>query len=196
MAYPEALPQIVAAAVAAERESGVPAVITAAQCAIESGWLDKAPGNNCFGVTWQPGAGDRQLLPTLEWLTAFDREKFGTRAEYEGEKLVRATGKTGKNRHGVATAEWRCLRWFRAYATLADSFRDHGKLISSDANYRAVWRRFQMDRNVEGLAVGIARSGYATSPNYEKLLPEVMKMTPLVRAILAERKLPPKKDSK
>lgn len=196
MAYPAALPQIAAAAVAAEREFGVPAIIVASQCAIESSWLDKAPGNNCFGVTWQPGTGDRQLLSTLEWLTAFDRDRFGTGPGYEGEKLVRATGKTGKNRHGVATAEWRCLRWFRAYATLADSFRDHGKLISSDVNYRAVWRKFQQDRNVEGLAVGIARSGYATSPKYEKTLIEVMKMTPLVRAILAERNLPPEKESK
>lgn len=198
MAYPEALPRIVAAAVAAERESGVPAIIIAAQCAIESGWLDKAPGNNCFGVTWQPGTGDRQLLPTLELLTASEREIFGKRPGYEGEKIISLTGKTGKNRRGVATAECRCLRWFRAYAnaTLADSFRDHGKLISTDANYRAAWRKFQQDRNVEGLAVGIARSGYATSPVYEKTLLEVMRMTSLVRAILTARNIPPGKDSK
>ncbi len=45
-----ALHRIAEAAVAAERETGCPAEISAAQCIVESAWLQVAPGNNCFGV--------------------------------------------------------------------------------------------------------------------------------------------------
>ena len=45
-----ALRRIAEAAVAAERETGCPAEISAAQCIVESAWLQVAPGNNCFGV--------------------------------------------------------------------------------------------------------------------------------------------------
>jgi len=45
-----ALRRIAEAAVAAERETGCPAEISAAQCIVESAWLQVAPGNNCFGI--------------------------------------------------------------------------------------------------------------------------------------------------
>jgi flagellum-specific peptidoglycan hydrolase FlgJ len=45
-----ALSQIVAAAVASERATGLPAELSAAQCIFESGWLSRMPGNNCFGI--------------------------------------------------------------------------------------------------------------------------------------------------
>jgi hypothetical protein len=46
----EALGRIAEAAVAAERETGCPAEVSAAQCIVESAWLQVAPGNNCFGI--------------------------------------------------------------------------------------------------------------------------------------------------
>ena len=49
-AQSEALGRIAEAAVAAERGTGVPAEISAAQCILESAWLQVAPGNNCFGI--------------------------------------------------------------------------------------------------------------------------------------------------
>ena len=45
-----ALRRIAEAAVVAERETGVPAEISTAQCILESAWLRVAPGNNCFGL--------------------------------------------------------------------------------------------------------------------------------------------------
>ena len=45
-----ALRRIAEAAVTAERETGCPAEISAAQCIVESAWLQIAPGNNCFGI--------------------------------------------------------------------------------------------------------------------------------------------------
>jgi flagellum-specific peptidoglycan hydrolase FlgJ len=46
----QALTQIASAAVNAERATGIPAELSAAQCILESAWLTRAPGNNCFGI--------------------------------------------------------------------------------------------------------------------------------------------------
>src|ERR1039458_7907510 len=42
--------RIANAAVSCERDSGCPAELSAAQCILESAWLTRAPGNNCFGI--------------------------------------------------------------------------------------------------------------------------------------------------
>lgn len=42
--------QILPGAQACERATGIPASFTIAQAALESGWGDRAPGNNLFGV--------------------------------------------------------------------------------------------------------------------------------------------------
>lgn len=46
----EALRQIAQASVQAERETGCPAELSAAQAILESAWLTRCPGNNCFGI--------------------------------------------------------------------------------------------------------------------------------------------------
>lgn len=48
-----------------ERATGLPAEITVAQWAIESGWGAASPGNNCFGIKAYPGC-EVQRFPTQE----------------------------------------------------------------------------------------------------------------------------------
>jgi flagellar protein FlgJ len=48
-----------------EQTTGLPAEITVAQWAIESGWGAAAPGNNCFGIKAYPGC-QIQRFPTHE----------------------------------------------------------------------------------------------------------------------------------
>jgi flagellar protein FlgJ len=48
-----------------EQTTGLPAEITVAQWAIESGWGAAAPGNNCFGIKAYPGC-EVQRFPTHE----------------------------------------------------------------------------------------------------------------------------------
>jgi flagellum-specific peptidoglycan hydrolase FlgJ len=52
MTRAEAIPLIAAAAVASEKATGLPAEFSAAQCALESGWLTSMPYGscNCFGI--------------------------------------------------------------------------------------------------------------------------------------------------
>lgn len=64
------LRRLSAAAMAAclcEKATGLPAEITVAQWALESGWGASAPGNNCFGIKAYHGCV-AQTLPTLEYV--------------------------------------------------------------------------------------------------------------------------------
>lgn len=63
----EALAQIAPAAVRSEKFTGCPAVLTVAQCALESGWLKHAPGNNCFGIKKAERHTATQTLLTTEF---------------------------------------------------------------------------------------------------------------------------------
>jgi|SRR5579859_3419133 len=55
--------QIAPAAVASENATGLPAELSAAQCIIESGWLSRSPGNNCFGIKLDShGAGVQYFI--------------------------------------------------------------------------------------------------------------------------------------
>ncbi len=55
-------------AVSCEQMTRVPAELTVAQWALESGWGQHQPGNNCFGIKAYEGAYGTQLLPTKEVL--------------------------------------------------------------------------------------------------------------------------------
>jgi flagellum-specific peptidoglycan hydrolase FlgJ len=70
MLTPNQLQRLSAAAKAAvdcEHDTGLPAEITVAQWALESGWGSCAPGNNCFGIKAMAPCVT-QLLPTVEYI--------------------------------------------------------------------------------------------------------------------------------
>ena len=83
----QALAQIAQASVAAERATGCPAELSAAQCILESGWLSRCPDNNCFGIMPDHhGAGvqyfiSREFLDGA-WVTKQEAfEKYDTLAD-------------------------------------------------------------------------------------------------------------------
>lgn len=61
--------KILPAAQACQRATGVPASVTIAQAALESGWGERAPGNNLFGIkadaAWK---GATTSFPTTEYI--------------------------------------------------------------------------------------------------------------------------------
>ena len=64
----DALQRAVASSVLCERESNIPAELTVAQWALESGWGAHQPGNNCFGIKAYPGCFGVQSLSTVEFI--------------------------------------------------------------------------------------------------------------------------------
>jgi flagellum-specific peptidoglycan hydrolase FlgJ len=57
---------------------------------------------------------------------------------------------------------------FRKYACVEGAYRDHSDFLRSNPRY---WKLFELDiYDYKGWAEGLKRAGYATSPDYDRLL--------------------------
>ena len=63
-----ALARAAASSVGCESTYKIPAELTLAQWALESGWGSHQPGNNCFGIKAYSGCFGIQLLKTVEFV--------------------------------------------------------------------------------------------------------------------------------
>lgn len=133
-------------AMAASRETGIPAHQMIGQAALESGWgrreilnADGSSSHNLFGI------------------------KAG--ADWKG-KVVEA--KTTEYHNGVAGKP---TEKFRAYDSYADSFRDYAKLLSENPRYAKV---LEQSESVQGFAHALQHAGYATDPKYADKLVQVI----------------------
>jgi flagellar protein FlgJ len=127
------------------REYGVPASVTMAQAILESGWGRSS-------------------------LTANDRNYFGIKC------FSTTPGPIHVGCHVYRTSECQpiCLPTtasFRVYASITDSFRDHGRFLTVNSRYRPA---FGYTRNANQFAIEIHKAGYATSPAYATNLINLM----------------------
>lgn len=153
-------------AVEAELATGCPAEITAAQCILESGYLAHAPGNNCFGVKQYTGCHGTQLLDTSEWFTAEEAARFLARGGGRAAILVQPVRTNANGRNHYA-----CRDLFATFATLAECFVYHGKLIQRGV-YAAAWEQYQKDHDLSTYIAGVAKH-YATDPQYAATVSKV-----------------------
>jgi hypothetical protein len=146
---------------ASEQATGVPALVTLAQAALESGWGERAPRFNFFGI--KARASDppetRQLLRTREVFNRPDVTGFP--------EILSVTPRTD-GRYDYIVRDW-----FRAYPDASSAFRAHGEFLRRNARYR---RAFDRGGDPFGFASEVARAGYATDPSYESKLHTVMRM--------------------
>lgn len=171
--------QIAEAAVAAERSTGCPAELLYAQCALESGWLNKAPGNNCFGIKAEPDK-PRQLLATREWFTPAECDRFlkGDPARDAFSIPEVAQSPNGRSCYHV-------LDWFAAFPSLAACFAERARLFFGGP-YRAATLQWQRDKDIARLVRTIGPI-YATDPGYAKQVLEIIGFPPNAAAIAAAR---------
>jgi flagellum-specific peptidoglycan hydrolase FlgJ len=163
----EALPIIATAAVASEKHTGLPAEITAAQCALESGWLRFSPKNNCFGIKHAARHTEKQLLQTREFFDTAEHA-YAWVSRLAGREIISETGRIVNGRR-----EFKVRDWFAAYPALADCFADHARLITSGKPYRTAWGSFIAHHSWERLLRDIAPI-YATAPTYEAIVLSVL----------------------
>ncbi|GIF15961.1 sporangiospore maturation cell wall hydrolase GsmA [Actinoplanes teichomyceticus] len=121
------------------REYGVPPSVTIAQAILESGWGRSslsAVDRNYFGIKCQNGS-------------------YGTIAN--GCHVYRTTecDKAGKC---FATSDA-----FRTYASMAHSFRDHGRFLKVNKRYAPA---FAYTRDANKFIWNVWKAGYATDPKY------------------------------
>jgi flagellum-specific peptidoglycan hydrolase FlgJ len=143
------------AALDSQKETGVPAMVTLAQAALESGWGKSVKGNNMFGIkadgSWK---GAKLPVTTHETLDNPNmRSKFPKVIS-----VVRLPN--GKYSYTV-------VAYFREYATIADSFIDHGQFLKNQPRYAPAFAHVD---DAKAFAESIAQEGYATGTNYADTL--------------------------
>lgn len=157
----ENLRKIAAAAVALERAKGIPAELTAGQCILESGWLAKCPGNNCFGLKASKDATVYQTVETTEYLTDDQLE----RERRKGADIV-AVSTTKVN--GKWTVRMRDR--FRVFADLEECFLAYGELLTEGKYFKARFDRFLGHRDLQQLLTDMSGADgqppYFTGPAY------------------------------
>ncbi len=153
------------------RTTRVPASVTLAQAALESGWGRHAPGLNFFGIkagsTW---TGQRQLLMTTEIHN--DNE----RSRHQYPEIISIEPFTDNN--GATKYRWRVKDNFRAYASATDSFNDHGNFLITNSRYHEAFNHTDDGRQ---FAREIGRAGYATDPNYADTLISIINQNNLTQ---------------
>ncbi|MEX3100010.1 MULTISPECIES: hemopexin repeat-containing protein [unclassified Streptomyces] len=144
---------------ASETATGVPALVTLGQAALESGWGEKAPGNNFFGV--KAKASDppetRQLVRTHEVLS---------RPDVPFPEVISVTPRAD------GTYDYDVRDWFRVYASPEESFSAHGNFLRDNGRYAPA---FDHTDDPYAFARAVASAGYASAPTYYDVLASTMR---------------------
>ncbi|MFV0326897.1 MAG: glycoside hydrolase family 73 protein [Bacteroides xylanisolvens] len=142
-----------------EIKTGINALFTLAQAALESAWGESAPGNMFFGIKDTDGInGNEQLLRTTEVLKN-PNVKFP--------EIISIT----KRPDGKYT--YRVKDWFRKYETPEGSFTDHACFFFTYNRYK---QALEVKHDPYLFADEVAKAGYATDPNYAASLKKIIKM--------------------
>ena len=150
----EFLGKVGAHALAASRETGIPARFIVAQAALESGWgraeiraADGTPSHNLFGIK----AGRGWTGNTVETATT----------EYVAGAMVKTTEK------------------FRAYGSYAEAFQDYARLLRTSGRYSEA---LASGDDPLKFAQGLQKGGYATDPRYAEKIARVIQSAFSARA--------------
>lgn len=148
-------------ALLSQKKTGISAVATLTQAALESGWGEIAPGNMFFGIKDTDGVnGNEQLITTTEY----------TRSARN--PMPVPISSTPVVRRGVKMFKHKGKDYFRKYATPEDSFNDHAQFFFKNKRYaKALEVRGDYNKFFEE----IAKAGYATAPDYADTLKAVAK---------------------
>ena len=153
------------AAKAAQIATGIDAIFSLAQAALESGWGDRAPGNAFFGIKDSDGVnGNEQLLPTVEW----SRYPHLTPAQVGLVEVDRIE----PTENGMFIYHGKS--WFRKYNTPEESFTDHAKLFFRHSKGVQPYAAALSHINDPEQFVTIIAPIYASGPQYATLVISIM----------------------
>jgi flagellum-specific peptidoglycan hydrolase FlgJ len=153
-----------------EAQTNVPALVTLAQAATESGYGKYAFGNNFFGIkAGSAWTGATQKLKTWECGKTGDPS-----TDNISDEVIQIfppgdpNGNASCNSNG--SYSYRVYSIFRAYATPLDSFIDHGNFLVQNKRYAPAFNT----TTPADFALAVAAAGYSTAPTYGKMLVNTM----------------------
>ena len=140
-----------------QKQYKVPASVTLAQAILESGWGDKAEGNNFFGIkNFSVMAKKiREVLwagKTYDGPLGEDMQLWWTHEVINGKSI-------------------RVQDVFMKYPTAKEGFDDHAQFFIRNSRYAKAFEA----KDGYGFATEIAKAGYATDPNYAATLHLLMR---------------------
>lgn len=142
------------------QKTGVPALATIAQGALESGWGEVAPGNMLFGVKDTDGInGNEQLVTTTE---------YSRRSDLKFPVIISVTPVLLS---GQKYFKYKVKDYFRKYDTPEQSFTDHSDFFLKNKRYKNALLQSDPYKFIDE----IAKAGYATAPNYADTLKKIAK---------------------
>jgi|SRR5579863_2389999 len=165
-------------AVSSEKSTGVPAELTVAQWAIESGWGANSPNCNCFGIKTYPGCYGSQLLTTHEWFTTEQAMAF---RKAHPDRMCEVDSASGADLNG--RMRYKIQDLFATFKTLADCFSKRAELIQS---YGPELDQYKKDGNLYNLIKAISTK-YSTDPNYANTILSIASMPEVVSSIQQAR---------
>jgi murein DD-endopeptidase MepM/ murein hydrolase activator NlpD len=176
-------PEIAEMAVKMEKETGIPAAVTIAQWATESGWGQKSIGNNVFGITKARRHTKSQTKSTTEDITYDQLMKFNP----EERASVRTLDGQPITGPWQGKMKVKMDRQFADFDTLEDAFRDHARLLSANTGpYKTAFDRYKMTGDVQGFIRDISPT-YATDRNYSNVIGRIAGQRNVIDAIGSSR---------
>lgn len=141
-----------------QKKTGISAIFTLAQAALESQWGERIPGNMFFGVKASKNTPEnkKQLLITTEIFpkdTAENRSKFP--------QVISVT----KREDGKYV--YKVKDWFRKYDTPEECFTEHGTFFVVNKRYA---KAMSVKSDPYKFATEVANAGYATGTKYAHTL--------------------------
>jgi flagellum-specific peptidoglycan hydrolase FlgJ len=174
------LARIARAAVSLERTSEVPAELCSAQCILESGWLEKSPGNNPFGIKAKAGEASTPVL-TTEFVTPVQLNRLRAQG-----KQIQTVGPLAAGKHRITLIDH-----FAAYVTLEDAFFAYGRLLTEGRFFKNRFARYRTHRSLPLLLAdmkgGDGDPPYATDPNYDTKILQLSGQSNVRAALAAAR---------
>lgn len=170
-------PEIALEAVKMEKKFDIPASLTIAQWALESGWGKCGIGNNVFGITLQPRHNKSQFVLTHENITwnefqNFKPEERVTATEANGSQLI-------KNWLGKKYLSMK--REFADFNTLDDAFIDHSNLLTGGP-YLEAYVSYIQQRNITNFIKAISVH-YGTGEGYANIVISIAQSQTVQNAI-------------
>lgn len=143
-----------------ERKTGISHLFTLAQAALESRWGERAEGNNFFGIKAKATTSlpNKQLWVTKEELAVPNSNKFP-------EVLSITKLSNGKYLYRVKD-------WFMKYITPEEGFSAHSQFFFINKRYA---KALLVRNDPYKFAEEVAKAGYATAPDYAKILKDVIR---------------------
>ena len=142
-----------------EQKTGISAIAILAQAAVESGWGEIAPGNMFFGVKDTDGInGNEQLITTTE---------YSRSATLKFPVIISITPVM---RNGIKYFKYKVKDYFRKFDTPEESFTLHAQFFLKNKRYA---KALAVGKDTMAFIDAIALAGYATDPDYAKVLKSV-----------------------